>query len=217
VGRRRSPDCGSTESKCRKDREPLTRPRFQGQQFDEESGLAYNRHRYYDATTGRYISADPIDLSGGFNLHQYAPNPIQWTDPLGLSRACCCKGSYSGAKQASQYLKDEGVPRARRKEIMESFDVGTINMRNAGASEYGLRYYDESKAYAKGRYLFETFPATRESLAVKPEWNDMTKIQQWKVREGEPMIEGRASAQGPCLPGGQVQKFILNLDALSKP
>jgi hypothetical protein len=61
---------------------------------------------------------------------------------------------------------------------MESFDVGTINMRNAGASEYGLRYYDESKTYAKGRYLFETFPATRESLAVKPEWNDMTKTQQ---------------------------------------
>jgi hypothetical protein len=76
---------------------------------------------------------------------------------------------------------------------MESFEVGTIGVRNAGANEYGLRYYDESKAYAKGRYLFKTFPASRESLAVKPEWNDMTKIQQWKVREGERLIEGRAS------------------------
>jgi len=191
--------------------------RLQGQYEDAETGLHYNLFRYYDPDVGRFVSQDPIGLLGGFNLYQYAPNPVQWIDPLGLSSVCCCKGSYGGAKQASQYLKDAGVPRARRKEIMESFDVGTIDMRNAGASEYGLRYYDESKAYAKGRYLFETFPASRESLAVKPEWNDMTKIQQWNVREGEPMIEGRASAQGPCLPGGQVQKFILNLDALSKP
>ncbi len=191
--------------------------RFQGQQEDEETGLHYNRHRYYDPGSGRFVSKDPIGLAGGINVYQYVLNPIVWIDPLGLSAACCCKGSYSGAKQASQYLKGAGVPRARRKEIMESFEVETIKMRNAGGDEYGIRYYDESKAYAKGRYLFETFPASRESLAVKPEWNDMTKIQQWKVREGEPMIEGRAAGQGPCLPGGQIQKFVLNLDALSKP
>nr|WP_233445117.1 hypothetical protein [Paraburkholderia caribensis] len=158
-----------------------------------------------------------MGLRGGINFYQYAPNPVHWVDPLGLAKVCCCGGSYSGVNQASQYLKNAGVSRGRRKEILESFDVDTINMRSAGASEYGLRYYEESKAYAKGRYLFEIFSASRESLAVKPEWNDMTKIQQWKVREGEPMIEGREPSQGPCLPRVQVQKFALNLDALSKP
>ncbi|MBB3257525.1 RHS repeat-associated protein [Paraburkholderia bannensis] len=59
--------------------------RFQGQYLDEETGLHYNRHRYYDPGTGRFISKDPIGLLGGINAYQYAPNPVQWIDPLGLS------------------------------------------------------------------------------------------------------------------------------------
>ncbi|VEA59615.1 core protein [Salmonella enterica subsp. salamae] len=35
--------------------------RLPGQQYDEETGLYYNRHRYYDALLGRYITQDPID------------------------------------------------------------------------------------------------------------------------------------------------------------
>ncbi|MGN6084207.1 RHS repeat domain-containing protein, partial [Trinickia sp.] len=65
--------------------------RFQGQQLDEESGLHYNRHRYYDPAMGRFISMDPIGLTGGLNLYQYAPNPAQWVDPLGLT-CCPCEG-----------------------------------------------------------------------------------------------------------------------------
>ncbi|TWR83111.1 hypothetical protein FJD38_24370, partial [Pseudomonas saxonica] len=34
--------------------------RFQGQYYDEESGLHYNRHRYYNPNTGRYLTPDPI-------------------------------------------------------------------------------------------------------------------------------------------------------------
>ncbi|GKS85647.1 hypothetical protein AVMA1855_15865 [Acidovorax sp. SUPP1855] len=34
--------------------------RFQGQQFDEETGLHYNRFRYYDPVVGRFVSQDPI-------------------------------------------------------------------------------------------------------------------------------------------------------------
>jgi len=58
--------------------------RFQGQYYDEESGLHYNRYRYYEPESGRYISADPIGLRGGLNLYQYTPNPLTWIDPLGL-------------------------------------------------------------------------------------------------------------------------------------
>ncbi|WP_141215695.1 RHS repeat-associated core domain-containing protein, partial [Hahella sp. CCB-MM4] len=58
--------------------------RFQGQYFDEESGLHYNRFRYYDPGCGRFINQDPIGLLGGTNNYQYAPNPIAWIDPLGL-------------------------------------------------------------------------------------------------------------------------------------
>ncbi len=39
--------------------------RFQGQQLDDETGLHYNRFRYYDPKAGRYITQDPIGLLGG--------------------------------------------------------------------------------------------------------------------------------------------------------
>ncbi|STH13684.1 YD repeat-containing protein [Escherichia coli] len=59
--------------------------RLPGQQYDEESGLYYNRHRYYDPLQGRYITQDPIGLKGGWNLYGYQLNPISDIDPLGLS------------------------------------------------------------------------------------------------------------------------------------
>ncbi|AVR97288.1 RHS repeat-associated core domain-containing protein [Pseudoduganella armeniaca] len=59
--------------------------RFPGQHLDEETGLHYNRHRYYEPYSGRFVSSDPIGLLGGLNLHRYAPNPLQWIDPLGLA------------------------------------------------------------------------------------------------------------------------------------
>ena len=58
--------------------------RFQGQYFDEESGLHYNRFRYYCPTQRRFVHQDPIGLAGGINHYQYAPNPINWVDPYGL-------------------------------------------------------------------------------------------------------------------------------------
>ncbi|WP_313303457.1 RHS repeat-associated core domain-containing protein [Diaphorobacter sp.] len=58
--------------------------RFQGQYFDEETGLHYNRFRYYDPDVGRFVSQDPIGLLGVDNLYLYAPNTTGWTDVLGL-------------------------------------------------------------------------------------------------------------------------------------
>ncbi len=56
-----------------------------GQYFDEESGLCYNRFRYYSNETGQYISPDPIGLMGGLNPYGYVHNPLSWVDPFGLS------------------------------------------------------------------------------------------------------------------------------------
>lgn len=59
--------------------------RLPGQQADTETGLYYNRHRYYDPTAGRYITQDPIGLQGGWNPYTYPLNPIQHIDSLGLT------------------------------------------------------------------------------------------------------------------------------------
>ena len=60
------------------------RLRFPGQYEDTESGLYYNRFRYYDCETGQYLCADPIGLAGGTNLYGYVKNPQDNIDPLGL-------------------------------------------------------------------------------------------------------------------------------------
>ena len=49
---------------------------------------------YYDPHAGRFTTQDPIGLSGGWNLYQYAPNPTGWVDPPGL----LCKSAYSGRR-----------------------------------------------------------------------------------------------------------------------
>ncbi|MGJ0625073.1 RHS repeat-associated core domain-containing protein [Xenorhabdus bovienii] len=67
--------------------------RFAGQYEDEESGLYYNRFRYYDRDTGQYLTPDPIGLMGGINLYSYVYNPLTWIDPFGLV-ACLAKDRF---------------------------------------------------------------------------------------------------------------------------
>ena len=60
--------------------------KFTGRELDSVSGLYYNRARYYDPTTGRFVSDDPLVFNGGdANLKRYASNdPVNNTDPMGL-------------------------------------------------------------------------------------------------------------------------------------
>ncbi|MBV4477881.1 RHS domain-containing protein [Pseudomonas sp. COW3] len=78
--------------------------RFQGQYFDTETGLHYNRHRYYNPGTGRFLTPDPIKLAGGLNNYQYVSNPTGWVDPLGLSE---CPGANEKESSAASEKKPE--------------------------------------------------------------------------------------------------------------
>ncbi len=58
--------------------------RFPGQYYDQETGLHYNYFRYYDPSTGSYLTSDSIGLLGGINTYLYAlANPINVYDPIG--------------------------------------------------------------------------------------------------------------------------------------
>jgi RHS repeat-associated protein len=58
--------------------------RFPGHYHDAETGLHYNRHRYYSPELGRYLQSDPVGLAGGFNLYAYPANPLNRVDVQGL-------------------------------------------------------------------------------------------------------------------------------------
>ena len=66
---------------------------FQGQYYDYETGLAYNRFRYYDPELGRYISQDPIRLaSGTLHPYTYVENSFVYCDIFGLSPSYTPRG-----------------------------------------------------------------------------------------------------------------------------
>lgn len=66
--------------------------RYQGQYADAETGLYYNRFRYYDPDAGQYISQDPIRLNGGNKLYSYVQDPLLWIDAFGLNQVFAKQG-----------------------------------------------------------------------------------------------------------------------------
>lgn len=58
--------------------------RFCGQFEDVETGLFYNRYRYYDPEIGRYTTPDPSGAIPDPNLYRYCVNPVNFVDPYGL-------------------------------------------------------------------------------------------------------------------------------------
>jgi len=105
--------------------------RFQGQYFDEELGLCYNRYRYYDPNIGAFISKDPLGLAAGVNLYRYAPNAWRWIDPLGLS----CKASKSGPIKANEVTTFQDF--RNRSKIGDNLE-GHEALQHANLNERGL-------------------------------------------------------------------------------
>ena len=84
-----------------KPREETTHPeisqpfRFPGQYHDEETGLYYNRYRYYMPGDGMYTQRDPIGLAGGNpTVYGYVFDTLKEVDPFGLN----CKARFSGKR-----------------------------------------------------------------------------------------------------------------------
>ncbi|MFO0609800.1 MAG: DUF6531 domain-containing protein [Polyangiales bacterium] len=63
--------------------------RFEGHYADEETGLHYNRFRYYDPETCTYLTPDPVGLLGGVAPYAYVDDPLRASDPYGLGRKRC--------------------------------------------------------------------------------------------------------------------------------
>jgi len=112
----------------------------------------YYRARYYDPQSGRFLSEDPSDFSGGINFYAYVANdPVNWNDPLGLDRLSFDQIANLVAKNNSSGQSDELIICMAYKE--SSFDPdasrpgnqsarGLLGVTDAAATDAGFDYED---------------------------------------------------------------------------
>lgn len=82
--------------------------RYQGQYEDAETGLYYNRFRYYSPDEGVYLSQDPVGLAGGMSFYAYVGDPNIWVDIFGLKCAVPPKKVNFTAEGVS-HVKDRHI------------------------------------------------------------------------------------------------------------
>ncbi|MFD0738592.1 RHS repeat-associated core domain-containing protein [Lysobacter koreensis] len=109
--------------------------RYQGQYFDPESGLHYNRYRYYDPLSEQFIGQDPLGLEAGENVYRFAPNTLGWIDPLGLDELYALVASRDGWYPVMQYGQRTpiGYMHLRRGELWKIGETKTPKTRYSGA------------------------------------------------------------------------------------
>lgn len=82
-----------------------------GYYTDSETGLQLLTYRYYDPSSGRFITRDPISYSGGINLYSYVTNsPTGSSDPSGLcpQKPDTCRPLMANPHQWQSYVNDIG-------------------------------------------------------------------------------------------------------------
>ena len=82
--------------------------RLPGQHHDRETGLYYNRHRYYDPAIGSYINQDPIGIKGGFHGYRYAQSPLIFFDALGLQTISATDVPLPGPTPGAVDMRPDG-------------------------------------------------------------------------------------------------------------
>jgi RHS repeat-associated protein len=129
--------------------------RFAGQYHDPETGLHYNRFRYYNPDTGGYLSPDPLGLAGGPNPMGYVPNPTTWIDPLGLAKQCDNQPFPTRAQALDAALSRAGIPRRAKPDA--EWDVG-----DDPTQRWRPDYRYDTNPGAHGHYMqFETTQGSR--------------------------------------------------------
>jgi RHS repeat-associated protein len=119
---------------------------YQGQYVDSETGLAYNRFRYYDSESGGYISQDPIGLLGGAAPYQYVLDTSICVDIFGLETANIVR--YKPGRMTPQPgARGTAIDRAWREE------QELVNRTGKGTRDWTPEEIDSIKAGRSGKEL----------------------------------------------------------------
>ncbi|WP_137582479.1 RHS repeat domain-containing protein, partial [Escherichia coli] len=128
---------------------------YAGQWQDTESGLCYNRFRYYEPETGMYLVSDPLGLQGGEQTYRYVPNPLGYVDPLGLAVCPKLYEIYKG-------LRAQGFNPAEARDLAKWFnsswgkaDVYLRSAIGSGKIDYVGISRNVLNRYPQGKYDLE--------------------------------------------------------------
>ena len=130
---------------------------YQGQYYDIEIGLAYNRFRYYSPETGSYISQDPIRLAGGLAFYGYVMDCNGWIDPWGLFEELTSMAkeiSESGDHFFSRVRRVVAVGKDKDGNLYSASSNGLDKGQRAKSKELGVEPINSSTMYdTKGKNL----------------------------------------------------------------
>lgn len=207
--------------------EEVTNPlRFQGQYHDLETGLYYNRYRYYDPNSGRFTTIDPIALAGGLNNYQYVPNPTGWIDPLGLA---CKPGDCPEENAWNEFQKDHKGQFQTPEEASKAYSelktgespwpygyVPKDGIMRPG-DQFNMALSPSQPSNRPGGFgTSDAIPNTnyvRDQLAVKDAWKpEIDRVVRYEVTQDLPIRTGPVGPQidgSTYLPGGGSQLELM--------
>jgi RHS repeat-associated protein len=199
--------------------------RFQGQYEDTETGLYYNRYRYYDSENCRYLTQDPLGLLGGLNFYAYTPNPTVYTDPLGLAKTCSthptcdpCSGANPTAEAMAQQgtaLDPSNIYTGQDSYTNMVLKKGTIlySLSPGGAPGFAVTNHTVRKARGSAKEYHALTQVKSDNFA-DPAHKMRTKIRIYRVNENICVAKGTALANPQFGKGGARQYYIQKTDRL---
>ena len=120
--------------------------RYQGQYEDVETGLYYNRFRYYSPDSGTYISQDPIGLAGGMFLYSYVKDCNSWIDEFGLAG-----GDYKQIPGQAGHQKHHIIPQSMKHPLLD--DIGYDAHQSKNIIQLPTKTeFDPTKTVHRGRH-----------------------------------------------------------------
>ena len=118
---------------------------YQGQYYDFETKLAYNRFRYYCPETGGYISQDPIRLNGNNpNLYAYVGNCNWWVDVLGLDEEKGTGLFWKEGKLGEYDLDWRGKNKSIEEALNQAFKNTGVDKKDFEITAWGKTDYGKS-------------------------------------------------------------------------
>jgi len=144
--------------------------RFSTKYCDDKTGHYYYGHRYYNPTTGRWLSRDPLNESGGLHLYAFCGNdPVDFIDVLGLNGRAGSPG-FHPISLSYWTLFFRGAPDWARPDGSHGWgEYPGRNQNNIGSQSNSNQMRDDEFAVFEESFIKQGLDAGCNTLHVTPE------------------------------------------------